>query len=473
MAITNLKINNNLTEDTVQVKDDEPNPGGNHLAVKWLSDDTIISTVPTTLVSGYIDSTELLDFVETYNTHIAGELAHFNLANDSLIWADCGHISDLTVPTVACFNDEGEAVARTIPALNADLDHSFLGNLKWELSAHVSELSEAGVACFNNSGAPQVKTMAELSQLIDHAELTNLNWLDSGHFIEETEIPAVQIAAFSTIGNPLTLGFFAIADNVNELLHHDELDPTELDWEQSGHTGTALTLAGFDGYGEAICIEPTNLVDLTVIQEAIEDLEESVETIQAGFFKAFKNPVIVDAGVEWMELGDASAGSQALIANKIIYTLHYQEGPTETYDGIGVTVASGTSADIALALYSADSNGKPGELLWYTSSISAATTGLKTAAFASYTWTTAGAAYKDANNNLVLPRGETIYKAIINSGNVSYRVISECRSIGRPMLASGKPYTGFNEAATYANFPSSATGVAITTQIPVLPLHRL
>jgi len=99
--------------------------------------------------------------------------------------------------------------------------------------------------------------------------------------------------------------------------------------------------------------------------------------------------------------------------------LHY-ETRGETYDAFVIHHHANTHPNLEhiVALYEVDSTTHlPGALLWFHTT-SGATTGTKIFLFSEGTWTTAGGAYKKENNQLVLKRGQAVYKAMGHSQDI-------------------------------------------------------
>jgi hypothetical protein len=183
-------------------------------------------------------------------------------------------------------------------------------------------------------------------------------------------------------------------------------------------------------------------------------------------------PVFAGCGIEYMESVKSSQPTQATGGNRITYSLHYQEGSDQAYSAITVTVATAVSgSNMHTMLYSLSPNSEPQDLLW-TSEITPTTTiGPKTMDFVSGTWTLAGDEFKDANGNLFLPYGKSVWKAHFPDSGNSWRCVGFPRSLGRPVDAASSPIVGYWQTASFPAIPDPAVpSNNLTTSLPMMVL---
>lgn len=518
MSIQSVLINGGTTEDEINFNKLNPGTSGSEVPVSFHKDDILVGSptpsIPQTVVTAYIDPDDLIDFINEEQFDVAQQLFHANLKG--LDWADSNHRSNFLTPTVACFNSDGEPVARNIPDFTSDLSHSNLLNLKWATCGHVSDSVVPTVACFNSDGEAVVKDIPTLASNFSHTDLADLEWGGSGHYIEPGDF---KFAAFESDGEAIAVLPRYAAIMIGPELHHYELDSLAWDvcghtgtpgtiaafdevdgyaleitpqnivdaavidhadldnlaWETCGHTGPENTIAVFNAVGHADTVTLEELVDFTPIEASVTDLQEQIDELTTNVAAEFAllkqrvTPLLTVGGaksaVEYMEATADNTASSAMSIARATMTFHIQEGAAKNYTEMSVTTSTANAGNtVALALYAVDpTTGLPTDLIWVGNGISTGTAGTKIwdlTNSAHGTWQSAAGAYKTSGNALRLLHGDAVGKAYItsntSSGVASVRTVGNAKPIlGRPQDASQKPWTGFRAVSATGTFPAT------------------
>lgn len=179
------------------------------------------------------------------------------------------------------------------------------------------------------------------------------------------------------------------------------------------------------------------------------------------------------SAVEWMMPVQSALGSQGL-AN-FIGTYHRVENPAgETFSQICNYINTGIASSSEYFLISLVDplTGRGTDKLWTSATVSTIASGQKCASFSDVgsTWTTVGLTYQDANGNLVLPYGTTIWKSRIKTNLNSERYISNPRQLGGGIDPANILTTTWNGSRVY--FAGDvATGFEVYDgRVPYMPL---
>lgn len=472
---------------------------------------------------------------------------------DNLSWSSASHAG--TASSLATFDSAGAATTlshTTTAAINAIAPLTSKGDvLAHDGTDHVRLGSGShGQVLTTTTGSTTGLAWTSAAGVTDHTLLTSLNWHQSAHTGTASTIASFSpagAASYTPLPVPILSGgtgqttktpaFDALSPgsfNGDLLVHNgtnnirlgtgsngqvlsvataipgglawttagttDHAALTNLLWISSSHTGTAGTLAYFNGSGQAAhaqigvdvqgydadlaAVAALGSTGLVVRSAANTWTTRTFEVTGSGISVANAdgasgNPLLAitasllvssamappprprftGLGIEWM-MGSLTPSSDTLLASTIRYTYHYEEALVQEYDAI--VSRNGTAAATASCkwgLYSLNSSDKPKDLLWSSGDTDISGTGTKTSFFVSGTWTTSGSSYKNSSNNLVLSRGQSVIKAVMRNASGS---ISFASALARPLAVdtaalNTAAFTAFSEARSFGlGFPAVA-----------------